>query len=63
MPGYSVISSNTDRLEEGMTFVAHCQWLEPKVAGCNLGNSLLVTADGVENLNRHTPLEPHRVPA
>ena len=63
MPGYSVISSNHDRLEEGMTFVAHCQWLEPKVAGCNLGNSLLVTADGVEDLNPHTPLEPHRVPA
>ena len=63
MPQYSVISSNYDRLEEGMTFVAHSQWLEPNVAGCNLGNSLLVTADGVENLSCHTPLEPLRVKA
>lgn len=63
MPGYSVISSNYDRLEPGMTFVVHSQWLEPKVAGCNLGNSLLITEDGAENLCCHTPLEPHRVPA
>jgi len=63
MPGYSVISSNYDRLEPGMTFVAHSQWLEPMRAGCNLGNSLLITEDGAENLSRHTSLKPHRVKA
>lgn len=63
MPIYSVISSNYDRLQAGMTFVAHSQWYEPLVAGCNLGNSLLVTETGVENLSCHTPLEPHRVKA
>jgi Xaa-Pro aminopeptidase len=57
------ISSNSDRLETGMTFVCHSQWLEPKVAGCNLGNALLITEDGAKDLSCHTPLEPHRVPA
>jgi Xaa-Pro aminopeptidase len=63
MPAYSVISSNYDRLEPGMTFVVHSQWLEPGVAGCNLGNSLLITDEGAENLSCHTPLEPHRIKA
>ena len=44
-----------------MTFVAQPQWFEPKVAGCNFGNSLLVTEDGVENLNSHSSLAPFRV--
>jgi Xaa-Pro aminopeptidase len=61
MPGYSVISSNYDMIEPGMTFVVHSQWLEPGVAGCNLGNSLIITEDGAENISRHTPTEPHRV--
>lgn len=63
MPSYNICSHNYDRLEEGMTMVLHSQWLEPMVAGCNVGECLLVTADGVENLSCHTPLEPHRVPA
>lgn len=63
MPLYSVISSNYDRLEPGMTFVTHSQWLEPLIAGCNVGNSLLITETGAENLCCHTPLEPHRVKA
>ena len=63
MRGYTVISTNRDVLEPGMTLVAHSQWLEPLKAGCNVGNCLLVTEDGVENLNAHTSLEPHRVHA
>lgn len=63
MSCYNIASNNYDRLEEGMTFVCHSQWLEPMVAGCNVGNCFLVTDDGVENLTCHTPLEPHRVPA
>ena len=46
-----------------MTFVLHPRWLEPMVAGCNIGNSCLVTETGVEVLDRHTPVEPHRVSA
>lgn len=60
---YNIASNNHDRLEEGMTFVLHAQWLEPEVAGCNVGDCYLVTATGAENLSRHTPLEPHRVSA
>ena len=63
MPGYNIASHNYDRLEQGMVFVLHSQWLEPMVAGANIGDCFLVTADGVENLSCHTPLEPHRVPA
>lgn len=66
MPGmrqYPVTSSNHDELEPGMVFVAHAQWLDPMHVGCNLGNELLITDDGVENLSCHTPLEPHRVEA
>ena len=40
-----------------MVFVLHTQWLEPLSAGCNIGDRYLVTADGFENLSRHTPLE------
>ena len=54
-------SHNYDRLEEGMIFVLHTQWLEAQSAGCNIGDLYLVTADGFENLSRHTPLETHRV--
>jgi Xaa-Pro aminopeptidase len=61
MREYPVTSSNHDELEPGMAFVAHAQWLDPLQVGCNLGNALLVTDDGVENLSSHTPLEPHRV--
>ncbi len=58
---YNISSHNHDRLEEGMIVVLHTQWLEPRSAGCNIGDLYLVTADGFENLSRHTPLEPHRV--
>jgi len=60
---YNIQSNNHDRLEEGMTFVLHSQWLEPEVAGCNVGDCYLVTADGAENLSHHTPLAPYRVKA
>ena len=63
MPPYGISSNNYDRLEPGMTFVVHSQWLEPKVAGWNIGNPLLITDDGAENLCCHTPLEPYRVQA
>ncbi|WP_294923572.1 Xaa-Pro peptidase family protein [uncultured Paracoccus sp.] len=59
---YNIASNNHDRFEEGMTFVLHSQWLEPEVAGANIGDCYLVTDDGCENLSRHTPLAPHRVP-
>lgn len=58
---FNVSSHNYDRLEEGMIFVLHTQWLEPLSAGCNVGDCYLVTADGFENLSRHTPLEAHRI--
>jgi Xaa-Pro aminopeptidase len=60
--GYNIASHNRDRLEEGMVFVLHAQWLEPQVAGCNVGDCYVVTADGFENLSRHTPLETFRAP-
>ena len=60
---FNVSSHNFDRLEEGMIFVLHTQYLEPLSAGCNIGDCYLVTADGFENLSRHTPLETHRVAA
>lgn len=66
MPGmqnYNISSHNYDVLEPGMTFVLHMQWLEPLVAGCNVGDCYLVTEAGGENLSCHTPLELHRVPA
>ena len=40
---YNIQSNNHDTLEEGMTFVLHSQWLEPEVAGCNVGDCFLVT--------------------
>lgn len=58
---FNVSSHNFDRLEEGMVFVLHTQWLEAQSAGCNIGDCYLVTKDGFENLSRHTPLETHRV--
>jgi Xaa-Pro aminopeptidase len=63
MPLYNISSNNFDRLEEGMVFVMHSQWLEPLVAGANVGDCFLVIKDGVENLTCHTPLEVHRVAA
>lgn len=60
---YNIQSNNHDTLEPGMTFVLHSQWLEPEVAGCNVGDCYLVTETGGENLSCHTPLKPHRVPA
>lgn len=59
---FNVSSHNYDRLEEGMVFVLHTQWLEAQSAGCNIGDCYVVTADGFENLSRHTPLETYRVP-
>lgn len=58
---YNISSHNYDRLEEGMIFVLHAQWLEPQSAGCNVGDLYVVTADGFENLSRRTPLETYRV--
>ncbi len=58
---YNIASNNHDLLDEGMTFVLHSQWLEPQIAGCNIGNCYLVTDDGYENMSCHTPLEPHRI--
>lgn len=46
-----------------MIFVLHTQYLEPLSAGANIGDCYLVTADGFENLSRHTSLETHRVAA
>ena len=60
---YNVSSHNYDRLVEGMVFVLHAQWLEPQSAGCNVGDCYVVTADGFENLSRHTSLETYRVAA
>jgi Xaa-Pro aminopeptidase len=60
---YNIQSNNHDILQEGMTFVLHSQWLEPEVAGCNVGDCYLVTATGAENLSHHTPLSVHRVRA
>lgn len=60
---FNVSSHNYDRLEEGMIFVLHTQYLEPLSAGANIGDCYLVTVDGFENLSRHTPLETHRVDA
>ena len=60
---FNISSHNYDRLEEGMIFVLHTQWLEPLSAGCNVGDCYLVTHDGCEKLSRHTPLEPFRVAA
>ncbi|KGD74869.1 Xaa-Pro dipeptidase [Tatumella morbirosei] len=60
---FNISSHNYDRLEKGMVFVLHTQWLEPLAAGCNIGDCYVVTDDGFENLSRHTPLETHRIPA
>jgi Xaa-Pro aminopeptidase len=60
---FNISSHNYDRLEEGMVFVLHTQWLEPLSAGCNIGDMYVVTKDGFENLSRHTPLETFRVAA
>jgi Xaa-Pro aminopeptidase len=62
-PPYNIQSNNHDILEEGMTFVLHSQWMEPQVAGANIGDCYLVTETGSENLSRHTPLDVHRVSA
>ena len=35
---FNVASHNYDRLEEGMVFVLHTQWLEAQSAGCNVGD-------------------------
>jgi Xaa-Pro aminopeptidase len=61
MPLFHIISSNYMKLQPGMTYIVHAQWFEPKVAGCNLGNFMLVTENGVENLNKHSSLEPYRI--
>ncbi|ROR09866.1 M24 family metallopeptidase [Erwinia sp. JUb26] len=60
---FNISSHNYDRLETGMVFVLHTQWLEPLSAGCNIGDCYVVTEDGFENLSRHTPLETHRIRA
>jgi len=60
---FNIASHNYDRLEEGMVFVLHTQWLEPQSAGCNIGDMYVVTEDGFENLSRYTPLETYRIAA
>lgn len=60
---FNISSHNYDRMEEGMVFVLHTQWLEPLSAGCNVGYMYVVTKDGFENLSRHTPLETQRITA
>ncbi|WP_421505951.1 M24 family metallopeptidase [Erwinia rhapontici] len=60
---FNISSHNYDRLEEGMIFVMHTQWLEPLSAGCNIGDCYVVTKEGFENLSRHTPLDTHRITA
>ncbi len=60
---YNISSHNYDRLEVGMVFVLHAQWLEAQSAGCNVGDLYVVTETGFENLSRHTPLETFRVSA
>lgn len=63
MPNYNISSNNYDRLEEGMVFVLHPQWLEPLSAGCNIGDCYVITADGFEKLTSKTSAMPFRVPA
>jgi Xaa-Pro aminopeptidase len=58
---YNIASNNHDVLEEGMVFVLHSQWLEPEVAGANIGDCYLVTETGAELLSCNTPLDLHRV--
>lgn len=59
---YFNISSHSYGREKGMGFVIPPQQLEPLPAGCNIGGIHVVTADRVEDLSRHTPLEIDRVP-
>ncbi|MFD4977159.1 M24 family metallopeptidase [Streptomyces sp. NPDC058424] len=61
LPQYNVASHNTDRMEPGMVFVLHAQWVDPLVAGSNLGDLYVVTNDGFENLTCRTSVEPYRV--
>ncbi|MFT4026612.1 MAG: Xaa-Pro peptidase family protein [Novosphingobium sp.] len=61
MNNYNISSHNYDRLEEGMVFVLHTQWLDPLNAGCNVGDFFLVNENGYENLSCHTPLDVHRI--
>jgi Xaa-Pro aminopeptidase len=58
---FNVSSHNYDRIEEGMVFVLHTQWVEPLSAGCNVGDLYAVTAEGFEKLSNNTPLDLHRV--
>ena len=63
MKRFSIQSNNYMKLEPGMIYVIHAQWLEPKLAGCNVGNLLLIREDGAENLSAHSSLEPYRIRA
>ena len=60
---FNITSHNTDVCRPGLAFVLHPQWLEPQVAGANIGNCYVITEDGYENLTCHTPIETVRVPA
>jgi Xaa-Pro aminopeptidase len=60
---FNVTSHNTDRMEPGMVFVLHAQWLDPLVSGANIGDAYAVTETGYERLTCHSPLETFRVPA
>lgn len=60
---FNITSHNTDICRPGLAFVLHPQWLAPRESGANIGNSYIVTEDGFENLNCHTPFETVRIKA
>lgn len=60
---FNLQSNNHDTLKPGMTMVLHSQWLEPEVAGANIGDCYAITETGAENLSCHVPLGVHRIPA
>lgn len=60
---FNLTSHNSDICRPGLAFVLHPQWLAPQESGANIGNSYVVTEQGYENLNCHTPIETIRIPA
>lgn len=58
---FNLTSYNTEICRPGAVFVIHPQWLAPMESGANIGNTYVVTAEGYENLNCHTPIETVRI--
>ena len=58
---FNLTSYNTEICRQGAVFVIHPQWLAPMESGANIGNTYVVTAEGYENLNCHTPIETVRI--